>query len=164
MSLAVLFLTGCLSGCVPAIPWYGGTKIEKKDIITIIPGKTSKYEAIEKLGAPIAIAKMGERLPIPMESYWVPGLNLHTPGQYEINSDTFFELFSTEHEFNEYHRVYYYYRSKSSGGTVILLLIFYESYRLSIDKLWLLVNEKTGVVEDIRFKKRGKPLTKPKEK
>jgi len=44
---------------------------------------------------------------------------------FEIDSDTFFELFSSKHELTEYHRIYYYYRAVSTKGAVILLLYLY---------------------------------------
>ncbi|KPJ63568.1 hypothetical protein AMJ44_14270 [candidate division WOR-1 bacterium DG_54_3] len=141
-----------LWGCAPAPPVTTGRPLKDEKIIRIQPGKTTKGDIIEWFGAPMAIAVQGEILKIQTEASWAKG-NPRGGYYFEIDSDTFFELFSSKHELTEYHRIYYYYRAVSTKSAVILLLYFYESGRTVIDRLWILVNEETGIVEDYVFRK-----------
>lgn len=75
-----------------------------------------------------------------------------------VESDTFFELFAPEVELTEYHRVYYFYFSESRELMFFLILAMYDQIDTKFDKLWLLVDEKTGIVEDYFFKQGIRPL------
>lgn len=146
------FIIIFLWGCVPAPLVTTGRPLKDEKIIRIQPGKTTKEDIIEWFGAPMAIAVQGEILKIQAEASWAK--NMPRGGYYfEIDSDTFFELFSSKHELTEYHRIYYYYRAVSKKGFLILLLYLYDSGKTVIDKLWILVNEETGIVEDYVFRK-----------
>ncbi|MDH5458695.1 MAG: hypothetical protein OEY26_08280, partial [Nitrospinota bacterium] len=69
-----------------------------------------------------------------------------------VNSDTFFDLFTSDAEFTKYHRMYYFYFSESRNLTYYLLVAKYDEIDTRFDKLWLLVDERTGIVEDYFFK------------
>jgi len=146
-----------LTGCIPMPPMYSGLTLDKKQIDNIHPGKSTKYEILSSLGPPLAIAVRDEPVTFESPTIWIirndhkPQL---APGKYnEIESDLFFELFSSQHDLTEYHRVYYYYSALSRlhiwfGG-------MYKKAKTDIDELWILVNEKTGIVEDYFLKKEG---------
>ena len=78
---------------------FGEDQIKK-----IQPGKTTRQEILEMFGPPVAVAKKGKVMKI-------PSLGQRKEGSEEIDSDTFFELFSTTHELTANHIIYYYYHS-----------------------------------------------------
>jgi hypothetical protein len=159
LSLAFLW------GCVPQIPARTGTKIRDYQVEKIQPGKTTKRELFEWLGPPMAIAVRDEILTIPTQSVWVQN-HLDFGGYYEIQSDTFFELFSSQQQLHEYQRIYYYYYAVSKQTAYLGLLVNYERGKTDIDKLWVLINEKTGIVDGYVFRKHNqeKPLQSPPPK
>jgi len=53
----------------------------------------------------------------------------------------------------EYHRVYYYYSSWSTGTSYFLFIASHETSKTTLDRLWILINEKTEQMEDYHFKK-----------
>ena len=145
----------CLSGCITFYK-YTGTEIKKARVAQIQPGETLKKEALEWFGAPITISARGEALVIPTAS--VPDKEYRLPRRaVVVGSDTFFDLFSPEAEFTEYHRVYYFYFSESKELMAYLILASYDEIDTKFDKLWLLVNEKTGIVEKYFFKEGIRP-------
>ena len=147
LGLFLCFLPGCLT-----LFKYSGTEIKPARVAQIQPGKTLKKEALEWFGAPMTIPGRGEIVVIPKAS--VPDKEYRVPRRPTIvESDTFFDLFSPEIEFTEYHRVYYFYFSESRELMYFLILAMYDNINTKFDKLWLLVDERTGIVEDYFFKK-----------
>jgi len=153
-----LFL--CLMpGCITLFK-YSGTEIKAVRVAQIQPGKTHKRDALEWFGAPMAISARGEVVAIPKAS--TPDKEYRVPRRPTVvASDTFFELFSPEVEFTKYHRVYYFYFSESRNLMYFLFLAKYDEIETKFDKLWLLVNERTGIVEDYFFKEGIRPLPTP---
>ncbi len=119
---------------------FGEDQIKK-----IQPGKTTRQEILEMFGPPVAVARKGKVMKIPPQ--W-----LRKEGSQEIDSDTFFELFSTTHELTENHIIYYYYYSEETGMTGMVLFAALGKGELGVDKLWILVNGETGIVEDYLFR------------
>ena len=142
-------------GCVPAPPVITGPVLPRENIEKIQPGKTKKTEILEWFGLPMAIGAKGATLTILRESAWVGealGGKIRRGGYYQAEADTFFELFSSKHKIVEQHRVYYYYRAVSTQFGFFAALAIYETRKTRFDKLWLLINEETGVVEDYVFR------------
>jgi len=142
-SLIIIFsLSLLLSGCY--IPLWGssGTPIETEQLNKIQPGKTTKNEVFEWIGPPIAVLASNEFYPVRM-----PPKGALSSIQSFIQSDTFFELFSSQHQFHEYHRVYYFHYAFSRGNIYVGVFVGAQTSKVKFDKLWLLVNEKTGIVE-----------------
>lgn len=155
-SLIIIFsLSLLLSGCFPPMLFSSGTPIETEQLNKIQPGKTTKNEVFEWIGAPIAVLASNEFYPVSMPfMYHDPALrSIPSSSQLSIQSDTFFELFSSQHQFHEYHRVYYFHYAFSRENIYLVVLVTVVSHKIKIDKLWLLVNEKTGIVEDYKFRK-----------
>ncbi len=147
LGLSLCFLPGCLT-----LFKYSGSEIKEAHVAQIQPGKTLKREALEWFGAPMVISARNEIVVVPKAS--VPDKEYRIPRRLTVvNSDTFFDLFFPEVEFTEYHRVYYFYFSESRDLTYYFLVAKYNEIDTKFDKLWLLVDERTGIVEDYFFKK-----------
>jgi hypothetical protein len=73
-------------------------------------------------------------------------------GYDEVNAETFFELFSSKRKLGDQHRVYYYYRAVSTSYTAIGLIVYYTSAQTRASKLWVLVDENMGTVDDYVFR------------
>jgi len=142
-------------------PYKTGEPIREDKVAMLEPGKTTKEELFERFGAPTSIAARGEITVIP--SVRVQPLAMVTGGPnggwigdyYKIETNTFFELFSVNHELSEYHRVYYYRSVVSKGMLFMGIFVNYQSGKTLTDSLWALVNEKTGIVEDYVFRKQN---------
>lgn len=146
LALLLCSLPGCLT-----LFKYSGTEIKAARVDQIKPGQTLKRDALEWFGIPMTISARDEIVVVPKAS--VPDREYRVPRRSTIvNSDTFFELFSSEVEFTEYHRVYYFYFSESRNLTYYFLVAKHEDIETKFDKLWLLVDERTGIVEDYFFK------------
>ncbi len=140
-----------LPGCITFFK-YSGKEIKAARVAQIQPGKTLKREALEWFGPPMTISARGEIVVVPKAS--VPDKEYRVPRRPTIvESGTFFDLFTSEAGFSEYHRVYYFYFSESRELMYFLLVATYDEIETKFDKLWLLVDERTGIVEDYHFKK-----------
>jgi hypothetical protein len=140
-----------MPGCITLFK-YSGSEIKEVRVAQIQPGETHKRDALEWFGAPIAISARGEIVVIPKAS--VPDKEYRIPRRPTVvESNTFFDLFASEDEFTEYHRVYYFHFAESRELMYFLILATYDEIETKFDKLWLLVDERTGVVEDYFFKK-----------
>lgn len=143
-------LTGCTSTRTT------GLKIDQTILNKIYVGKTTKRELMDLLGPPRAIA-VQER-PV----YLVQPIQHIGPNAILINynlqlqSEPFFELFRDRHKLNDVHRVYYFLYAISKSETKGLT----EYITLKTDRLWVLVNEETEIVEDVYFKPHSDQLRK----
>lgn len=147
LGLALCLLPGCLT-----LYKYSGTEIKVSRVAQIQPGKTLKKQAFEWFGAPVAISARGEIVRVPKVS--VPDKEYRVPRRPTlVESDTFFELFDSDIELTEYHRVYYFYFSESRELMYFLMVAMYDEIDTNLDKLWLLVDERTGIVDDYFFRK-----------
>lgn len=152
LGLILFLMTGCIT-----LFKYSGTEIKATRVAKIQPGKTLKRDALEWFGAPITISAPGEIVVVPQAT--TPDKEYRIPRRLTIvESDTFFDLFSPEVEITEYHRVYYFYFSESKELMYFLMLATYDQIDTKFDKLWLLVNERTGIVEKYFFKQGIRPL------
>lgn len=167
------------SGCAP---WYKFTIIPIEEVRKIELQKTTKKELIEKIGQPKVIVSKDEVSKLPAERIAAAGratsstidspLLIHEKftelPYYKIDSDTFFELFSTDHELTEYHKIYYYsdmyvlIRDSPRKDFYGRKIWGYDpnSWYEPESRLWVLVNEKTGIVEDYTFRKHYKTSLK----
>lgn len=144
LALAVL-ITLTLKGCLVV----GGTtklddQISEKSVKQITAGKTTKSEILEWFGPPTAIARRGKSLAIPDADF---------DGTRTVDSETFFELFSIKHDLTEDHIIYYYQSFKVGSTAGIFLFVGSESKKVHSSKIWMLINNNTGIVEDYVYKK-----------
>lgn len=158
-SYTVFWVLGLLAvlgagGCVPAIPFTTGEALREEGVAAITPGTTTKRQLFERLGAPSAILGSDEVAVMASPVTWTSIYENRT--FYTFKSDTFFGLFPKG--LDEYRRIYYYEHVKSGKIGFILVLGLYESGYTDTDRLWILMNEKTGIVEDYAFKKHDRRL------
>jgi len=125
--------------------YKGEESFHEDQIKMILPGKTTKQEILLWFGPPLAIARKGKVMKIPSP-------DVQKTSSYELDSDTFLELFSGKHEITENHIVYYYTYSETKGTGAFILFAGTDSSRLIVDKLWILINRETGIVEDYMFR------------
>ncbi len=143
----------CIGGCLPALTFRTGKPFVEDTVSAMTPGTTTKTELFERLGAPTAVVARDEVTAIATPPNWAaPFWNEST---YNFDANTFFELFPTGRESGEYRRIYYYQHVESHKMNYFMILAIYESGATKSDRLWVLVNEKTGVVEDYAFRKSG---------
>ncbi len=149
MKLPMVFPTALVSvmllGCVTST----GAKISTEQVKSIIPGKSTKSNLLNMFGAPVTIASRGETLNIPSPCEAGFPLKL-CRGSYRLKAETFFTLFP---EMAEDNIIYYYYHAVSYKYPIMLILYNRESGKTKTDRLWVLVNEMTGIVEDYAFKR-----------
>jgi len=148
--LSLVFIPACL----PLFK-HSGTEKNTMQTARIEPGKTLKKDALEWFGPPMIIAGLGEVVTLPdptrLDKTYKGPRNLNT-----VEAAALFELFAAKHEFNDYHRVYYFHHAKSKLTTYFFLVVaLYIDADTDFDKLWLLVNEQTGIVEDYYFRPMG---------
>lgn len=135
------------SGCIFGSRYRTEAPFTETQIRKITPGTTTKQEILDWFGPPIAVARSGEVMKIP-----APGPLKE--GSQDVQADTFFELFSSKHSLTEQHIIYYYYDSEMKG-TEVLVLFFagIVKARVAENKLWLLIDDRTGMIVDYIFKK-----------
>lgn len=140
----------CLSGCVV----IGGERladepIGKKWVEMIRPGQTHIREIMTRLGSPVAIARQRQTMVFPP-----PGMGKR--GYLEIQPDAFFELFSSNRILREEEVVYYYQSSRKTDSGLFMFFIVINGggvvERINAERLWLLVNERTGLIEDFVYR------------
>ena len=136
------FMLICMSGCmVSGVEYIIDEPLNEARIEEIQRAETTKQEILKWFGPPVAIARQGTTMKIPP-----PGPTKE--GYEEILSETFFELFSAKHEIIEGHIIYYYYYSVIKGSFAGIGLAGNSKQRLVVSKLWILINDTTGIVED----------------
>ncbi len=153
--VTALVLAGIyISGCAPTQVII--SRISMEQVQQIETEKTTKRDVFDKFGAPKAIAAKDEVSTFPAER--IAGYGGTAPPIYDsrillyeryiglpyyrIDSDTLFELFSKDRQLTEYHQIYYY------SDNVLRKGVFEPESRL-----WILINEKTSIVEDYIFRK-----------
>ena len=141
-----------LQGCVPAPSFHSGLPLPQKTVDGLQAGKTTKAELLEWFGLPLSIAVKGETLTIPLGPEWF-GSGVRHARYEQVDADTFFELFSSKHSITDHDRIYYYHRTVSSKYAVVLAVYLNETVNTRSDRLWVLVDEETGLVEDFFFRK-----------
>ncbi len=143
----------CIGGCLPSITLRTGKPIVEDNVLAMTPGTTTKSELFERLGAPTAIVARDEVPVVAAPPTWAAPYR--SASTYSFDANTFYELFPAAGESGEYSRIYYYRHVASRKMSYFMILAVYESGGTTTDRLWVLVNEKTGIVEDYAFRKSG---------
>ncbi|MDD5085194.1 MAG: hypothetical protein PHE61_04015 [Candidatus Omnitrophica bacterium] len=145
--LTIVFVAMFVCSCsVMPHKYESGKQIKDSAARKVQPGVTTKAEIIEWFGVPTAIAKKGEKVSLPMEMAHY-GAGCEGPRQ-DTSSETFFSMFSSKHKITDSHRIYYYAYTKSEGSMLGILFFNTMSSKTQTDKLLVLINEDTGIVED----------------
>jgi hypothetical protein len=144
----ILLLPGCIWGSVH----YDWT-LKKEVIKNIEPGKTTRMNILQWLGPPAILAEQGGVT-------LLPTLDPDPEKMRKVDSKVFFKYFLEGHAISEQHVVYYYFNEweKINGVSIpignTLLSLPLTSTDLQFSELWVLVNRKTGQVEDFVFLER----------
>ena len=157
--LAILALVILVSaqGCIWGSVQYDQT-LGKEVIDRIKPGETTRRNIQQWLGPPKALARKDGKTLLP---FLIKKQGDTSEGAArEVDSKYLFEPFSANHSISEDHVVYFYFDEREQlkgfsiplplGGIPISLPATFGTLQFS--KLWILVNHKTGNVEDYVFK------------
>ena len=150
--LGILALIILIPGCIWGSVLYDRT-LEKEMIKDIEPGITTRMNILEWFGPPAILArKEGVVL--------FPTLGSDPEKMQEVDSKVFFKYLLEGHTLSDHHVVYDYFNEweKINGVSIpignTLLSLPLTSTDLQFSELWVLVNRKTGQVEDYVFLER----------
>ncbi len=139
----------CLCGCfVTRERFQADEPLRGERIDGIRRGATTRQEILERFGPPAAVARRGTTM-----AYPPPGPAKR--GRADVQSDAFFELFSTGRALRDAEIVYYYDSSRVKATGVLIIPVVgggQYSHEVVVDRLWLLIDEGTGLVEDYVFR------------
>ncbi len=110
-------------------------------------GKSTKREVLEWFGPPAAISKKGEVVKVPAPEFGGEA--------EEVPAEALFELFPQERPITRSHVIYYYQFSRTKLPPTYIFWMERGEEKVYVDKLWILINEDTGVVEDYLLKESG---------
>lgn len=113
---------------------------DEEEIERIHLGKTTKEEILDWFGPPNAMATKGKIFQSASSS---AGSKAEP-----ITNEILFELFSGKRQLANHHSVYFY----STSGTSGLDVLFMSETSADINKLWVLVNQESGLVEDYVYR------------
>jgi hypothetical protein len=145
---AIVIIAFIASGCmIVSEKFQTGESFQKKQITEIKPGTTTKQQILDWFGPPAAVARQGSALKI-------PGTGSGKAGNQDVQfSDTFFELFSAKNTLTEHHIVYYYPATEIRSTQVLVVFAGTADKKVSTDRLWILIDDRTGIVVDYIFRK-----------
>jgi hypothetical protein len=155
VSLAVvsLLLAGC---CMLSAKYRTDEAIGRESVLKIRCGETTLEDVVKQFGPPLVIARKGKNT-----IYSTP--RQATVRFVERSSQPFLELFSKDRPVSDNEAVYYYRATKrdKTGFLLFLLLINIGETinEVQTEHLWLLVDEQTGVVEDVEYRDRDRYRT-----
>lgn len=148
--LSVLALIILIPGCIWGTVQYDLT-LKKGVIKNIALGKTTRLNILEWFGPPAILAEKEGIASLPSEGQDYEKMR-------QVDSIVFFKYFLERHTLSEQHVVYYYFNEwEKIGGVSIpipglaLASLPLTSGNLQSRELWVLVNRKTGRVEDYVF-------------
>ncbi len=140
IALFAIGMTGCavISGKYVTEEPFTGERVKQ-----IRNYYTTKADILGWFGPPVAIARQGAMLKVPP-----PGPVKR--GSREVPAEQFFKLFAENHELSVDHIVYFYQDSSLHWEEIVILNgAFPTTPSMRVTKLWVLINEKTGIVEDV---------------
>ena len=142
-----------VEGCIWGSVQYDRTLV--KNVITKIePGKTTRKDLQKWLGPPEVLATKDSMISFPtLEGGQVE--------MKEVDSKVFFKHFLEKHPLSDHHVIYYYLNEGEdiNGFAIPIPGLSFVSVpatfgNLQFSELWVLVNRKTGQVEDYVFLER----------
>ncbi len=142
VSAVVLFAvgtTGCtvISGTYVAEEPFTGEQVKQ-----IRNYYTTRADVLGWFGPPAVIARQGAVLKVPPPG---PGKR----GSREVPAEQFFKLFAESHALTGDHIVYYYQDSSLHWSEIAIgYIVLPTTSTMRVTKLWVLINDKTGIVED----------------
>lgn len=143
----------CVGGCLPSLSLKTGRPLPEVRVREIVPGTTTKAELFERLGPPTAVMARGEVAVVAAPATWAAPLRNGSISAFD--SGTVYELFGAGGAADDSNRIYYFRHVISRKMTYFMIFAVHESGDTRSDRLWALVNERTGIVEDYAFQKSG---------
>ncbi len=146
--LLVLALSAGPAGCGMLMERHRADEpLELKQTAAIRTGLTTKKDVLAWFGPPLAVARKGATIVIP------PPRSTRD-GWQEVSSDTFFELFPPRAAALDDPVIYYYdsYRERGMGFQIFFNALGGITIRSQVNRLWVLIDNKTGVVADYVFR------------
>jgi len=129
--IVAIFSAGCMIG---GMRHTGEVLFAKEQVEKIERGVTTKQEVLQWFGPPVALARKGE-----------DGKELRSEN---LRTDTFIEICAGKHTINQDHVIYYYRNEGRRSVVGVAFLALGEKSWQVRERLWILINERTGVVED----------------
>lgn len=163
LGIGMIFLVADM-GCVVGRARVSGG-IDEKQVQEINPGQTTRQQILDWFGEPDAMARQDGRLlhkpslgkfgrpdTVARQLSWFSGEPVGSlDNSQEFSSKTFLKLFSEKNQIGPQHMVYYFQHTK--GGTAGGIWLDPIEGGVMIEKLWVLIDRKTGKVEDHLFRK-----------
>jgi hypothetical protein len=152
--LGIIAVVMLLGGCI--MRGESGRRLDAALLHEIIPEQMGKDGLYTLCGWPSAIILPDDTASLRI----VPPLAAATPlsrGVYRVDTAAYYELFARRRTLGEAHQIVYYEHLTSHKFFWMLLILYYSQGEATADRLWVLVNEETGLVEDYAFKKHGAP-------
>jgi hypothetical protein len=154
-----LLLSLALPGCI-ILP-RAGDRVGRDVMVRpsdLKPGQTTKADLIARLGPPHAIVEREGYTQVRSSSLPLPGRSgqpLASDATYVVQGEAWFAPFAERRTFGPAHRVYYW-TSTASGGFMVLApaMVIKRGYA-SVDELWALVDEETGLVLEVVARRTG---------
>lgn len=138
--IALLALAAMLTaGCVGVWGSRTGRAIKRSTVAKIEPGCTSREQVLERFGVPDAIVEPGRSVPFMRGGHG----NIVTQP---------FSLFSSAHSITRDHRVYFYVTTKLVAAWAGVPHLCAQTGTSKTDQLFVLINERTALVEDYVYK------------
>jgi hypothetical protein len=141
-----VFFILSLGGCYMGEHYIAGEPFSEKALAGLEQGTMTKQDVLQWFGPPVAVARRGSTMTFPP-----PGMR--NEGWEEIQSDTFFELFPANAGHVDGRIIYYYHAPQiTMNGVFSILIAGGYTRRIVTDELWLLIDERTGKIEDFILK------------
>lgn len=144
LSAAIALLASVQTGCAII---SGQHVIEQpfteKQVKQIRSDRTTKADILAWFGPPVALARHSGAMKVPPPG---PGKR----GSNDLAPELYLGLFAQKHRLTSDHIVYYYQDSSLHWSEVVFLVgPFITEPSMEVRKLWVLINERTGNVEDM---------------
>lgn len=153
----VFLLLSQLGGCVPAPPLMSGRDITEEQLMVLTSKPVGKSELLDLLGPPYAIFKAGQKARVQRGVEWNSSGGITMTRSEDVDSKSAFYLFEHVPGLVTDNRVYYYYYSKSSKVGYFMLVAIHEKVENRTEELYVLVNERDGVVVDYFYQGKDEP-------
>lgn len=134
------------TACAPVPPVMSGRAIAAADVAALEKGPP-KTELLDRFGPPFAIMAPGQTIKIQGVNRWNDAGGLSVGGVETVDTDGVFALFADRHRLSADHRIYYYYRGMATKIGFVMVFWLHEKAKLKVERLWVLVNERSGEVE-----------------
>lgn len=140
LSMLFILLGACMTGTSRV---EMGNDVVQANVEKIIPGVTAKSQVLEIFGPPLALARKDTAIFMPSKQ---------GRDSSKVDSATLFELFSTQHKLTAQHIVYYYDNTHITGETFAVMFAISTTQKSLSNRLWVLINNETGIVEDYVYR------------